>query len=239
MATAHDRCTSDSAEQGGEHDVSLTEAEHVFAGPHESGVNDLFRAVFLTRPRLLRYASFAPTSAVVTNIPAISFPGVGSIHFAVIFDIPVVDFHPDSSGGMPPPLALGIGEFSVRTTVTLILLCRGDRKRDEGATTHLPPASTAPVVAKLDVWGVGSPTVTTFGPSSGEMTFRLRAVELVDITPDDLESLLECLIRMLLDAVLQQVRLPFNALDAGFFSLNLLRGPEVEDDQAKLYGDIV
>ena len=49
----------------------------------------------------------------------------------------------------------------------------------------------------------------------------------------------ENLIRMLLDAVLQQVRLPFSSLNADFFLLNLLRGPEVEDDQAKLYGDIV
>jgi hypothetical protein len=108
--------------------VSLTEAEHVFAGPHESGVNDLFTAVFTARPRLLNYASFVSTSVSVTNIPPISFPMVGNIHYAVLFSIPVADFHPDSSGGMPPPLTLGPGEFSVRTTVTLILFCQGERK---------------------------------------------------------------------------------------------------------------
>ena len=220
--------------------MSLTEAEHVFAGPHETGVNDLFTAVFTARPRLLNYASFVPTSLSVTNIPPIAFPMVGNIHYAVLFSIPVADFHPDSSGGMPPPLSLGPNQFSVRTTVTLVLLCQGERKdREPGTTTHVPTPSTAPIIAKLDGWGVGEPVVTTFGPGSGEVTFRLRAVELVDVAPDELESLLECLIRMLLDAVLQQVRLPFNSLNAGFFLLNLLRGPEVEDDQAKLYGDIV
>lgn len=221
--------------------VSLTEAEHVFAGPHETGVNDLFEAVFTARPRLLNYASFVPTSVSVTNIAPISFPMVGNIHYAVLFSIPIADFHPDSSGGMPPPLTLGAGEFSVRTTVTLVLFCQGERKgRDEPPiTTHVPKPATAPIIAKLDVWGVGAPVVTSFAPGSGEVTFRLRAVELVDVAPDELESLLECLIRMLLDAVLQQVRLPFSSLNADFFQLNLQRGPEVEDDQAKLYGDIV
>lgn len=223
--------------------MSLTEAEHVFTGPHETGVNDLFEAVFTARPRLLNYASFVPTSVSVTNIPPISFPMVGNINFGVLFSIPVVDFHPDSSGVMPPPLTLGPGEFSVRTTVTLILFCQGERKRDDKrddvVTTHVPLPSFAPLIARLEVCGVGAPVVTTFGPGSGEISFRLRAVELVDVKPDELESLLECLIRMLLDAVLRQVKLPFNSLNAGFFQLNLLRGPEVEDDQAKLYGDIV
>ena len=33
--------------------MSLTEAETVFAGVHEAGVNDLFEAFFTARPRFL------------------------------------------------------------------------------------------------------------------------------------------------------------------------------------------
>jgi hypothetical protein len=43
---------------------------------------------------------------------------------------------------------------------------------------------------------------------------------------------------MILQAVLDQLRLPFHALTMGAFSLILLRGPEIGDDQLKLWGDV-
>jgi hypothetical protein len=43
---------------------------------------------------------------------------------------------------------------------------------------------------------------------------------------------------MVLQAVLLNVKLPFHALTAGAFALALLRGPEVEDDQVKIYGTV-
>lgn len=43
---------------------------------------------------------------------------------------------------------------------------------------------------------------------------------------------------MMLQAALANVQLPFDALSVGAFSLILLRGPEIEDDQVKLYGDV-
>jgi hypothetical protein len=80
-------------------------------------------------------------------------------------------------------------------------------------------------------------TAVYFSPGVGEIRFQVDQVEIVDIKPDSLEEVLECLLRMVLQAVLQNVRLPFQVLTAGAFSLALLRGPEVEDDQVKLYGN--
>jgi hypothetical protein len=224
--------------------MSLTETEEVHAGLNESGANDLLTAIFKARPRLLNYRS----SALIPGPPAapsawstmapIAFPGVpGGIDWGVQFDIPVIDFHPDSSGGLPPPLVLGAGRFSIQTTVTLTLLCatrRGHHDPDN------PKAATTPLRAKLGLAGIGHTTVVYFGtPGEGEITLDVDAVEIVDIAPDDLETLLECLIRMLLDAAIGAVRLPFRAVTAGAFAFALVRGPEVEDDQLKLYGNVL
>jgi hypothetical protein len=223
--------------------VSLTEAEHLFAGLHETGANDLLRAFFTARPQHLNYRTSpavgpVPASATAwTTIPAISFPGVpGGIQLAIQFSIPTVDFDPDTLG-VPPPLVFAAGEFSLRTTVTLAVLCgsrRGDGDPDrQGQTFALQRAV-------LQIVGLGRVRVQTFGPGTGELSFELEAVEIVDITPNDLEALLECLILQLLRGVLSTVRLPFSGIPvAAGLTLLLQRGPEVENDQVKLYGDAV
>lgn len=224
--------------------MSLTETEEVFAGLNESGANDLLTAVFTARPRLLNYRSSPlipgpPAAAAAwTTMAPIAFPGIaGGIDWGVQFAIPAIDFHPDSSGGLPPPLVLGANRFSVHTAVILTLLCatrRGQHDPDN------PKGAVIPVRVKLELFGIGHTTAVYFGtPGSGEVTFGIDAVEIVDIAPDELESLLECLIRMLLDAALGAVRLPFEAITAGAFAFALVRGPEVEDDQLKLYGNVL
>jgi hypothetical protein len=63
-------------------------------------------------------------------------------------------------------------------------------------------------------------------------------VKILDITPNSLDSVLECLLRMILQSVLANIRLPFHALTIGAFSLILTRGPEVDNDQVKLFGKV-
>jgi hypothetical protein len=216
--------------------MSLTEAEHVFAGIHETGINDLLTAFFTARPRLLNYGTsfFVPaTTVAATNVPTISFPGIpGGIEYAISFSIPVVDIHPDSSG-VASPLPPGPEQLNLRTTVKLTVGCgrwnRGEQSR---------PPSFNPLDTNLDLWALGQPIVELFGlPGSGQVSIQVENVEIVNIAPESLESVLECIIRMILDAVLANVQLPFNALTAGAFSLILLR-VEIEDDQVKLYGDV-
>ncbi len=222
--------------------MSLTETERVFAGVHQDGVNDLLTAIFTARPRYLNYGSplFVPaTTATVTQIPAIPFPGVpGGIHYAILFTIPRVDFHPDDSSGASP-LPPGLGQFTLTTTVRLVVACTGRQRDPTGATTHVPPPSVVPLVTALQVIARGRPDVRFFGPpGSGDVGLVIEQVEIVDISPDSLESVLECLIRMMLQAALANVRLPFSALSMGAFQLVLVRGPEVEEDQVQLYGNI-
>ena len=222
--------------------MSLTEAEHLFAGLHEAGANDFLRAFFTARPHRLNYRSspavgpVPPLASAWTTIPSISFPGVpGGVELAVQFSIPTVDLDPDTLG-VPPPLVFAAGEFSLRTTVTLAVLCgsrRGDDPDHPGPTFVLQQAT-------FQLVGLGRIRVQAFGAGSGELSFEVEAVEIVDIKPNDLESLLECLILQLLRGALSTVRLPFSGFPvAAGLTLLLQRGPEVEDDQAKLYGDAV
>jgi hypothetical protein len=145
--------------------VSLTESEEVHAGLHGSGVNDLFTAVFTARPRL----STTGASPLVAGPPAapaawidvapIAFPG---IDWGVQFEIPVVDFHPDSIGRLPPALTLAVGRLSLKTAVTLMCSSRRgqcdmtDPMRDalKGIALRfglVPAASLLPVI----VWVAG------------------------------------------------------------------------------------
>ncbi|HZN14605.1 MAG TPA: hypothetical protein VFB78_10085 [Acidimicrobiales bacterium] len=233
--------------------MSLTEAEHVFAGLHEDGINDFLTAFFRVRRHHLRYGSsfFVPaTNASETRMDAIPFPNVpGGIQWAVEFAIPTVDFFKDSSGGgMPSQLVLDINHLSLHTRCVISLVCGLVRVRDHGddrghddKPDDKPPdrqafGSAHVERAVFDVWAIGHPVTRFTGGGSGSLGFAIDAVELVDITPDPLESLLECLIQTLLQAALVDVALPFRSLRAGAFSLTLQRGPEIEDDQAKVYG---
>jgi hypothetical protein len=222
--------------------VSLTEAEHLFAGINESGVNDFLVAFFHARPHYLNYRTtpavgpVPPSPSAWTTIPAISFPGVsGGLHLAVQFGIPRIDFDPDSSGTMPPQLTLGTGEFSLETTVQLAVLC--DVKGGGGNDDRQPTGML--LRTSLELWAVGTAGATMTSPGNGWISFDVSQVELVDVKPDSLESVLECLILSILRAVLSNVQLPFSAVTVGAFTLSLTRGPVTETDEAKLFGDVM
>ncbi|MFL1897538.1 hypothetical protein ACJWDR_00225 [Streptomyces tauricus] len=153
----------------------------------------------------------------------------GGIQYAVRFSIPRVDFFPQTEP-LPPPLTLSNGQFALRTDVDLTVLC----PRAEGQD-----GAGRPISARLGVAAVGRPLVRVTNPGTGTVSLDLLGVELSDITPEPLESVLECLVLSLLRGVLSSVNLPFEALRVGAFTLNLLRGPESEDDQLKLYGAAV
>lgn len=239
--------------------MSLTEAENVFASVHEDAVNDFIRAFFGARPRHLRYGSpfFVPATTVSeTTMARIAFPGTGGIEWSVRFTPPVVDLFDDDSGGaMPSQITLGPGQFTLRTRVTLCLLCgfirrddnedrpndddrkdRGRKDRDDKPPEERDGKQPHEICTRLDVWALCHPVLRRVG-GVDELSFRVDQVEIVDIKPSALESLIECLIEMLLAAVLSQMWLPLPALRAGAFELLLTRGPEVEDDQVKVYGN--
>lgn len=226
--------------------MSLTQTEQVLGSIHEDALNDLLRAFFSARPRYRRYGSpaFAPSTTVnETQMGAIPFPGVpGGIDWRVSFDIPHLDLYKES-GQLPPQLALNPGQFSLRTAVELCINCvsRRDNRPPTvaaGKDDRQPAKADHEMCTKLQVYGVGHLDAWSDSSGNGEVRLRVDAVEIVDITPDTLESVLECLLRMVLDAALAEVVLPLQALRAGAFRLVVANGPLIEDDRLKVYGNV-
>jgi hypothetical protein len=215
--------------------MSLTLADTVMAAVHENGVNDFMAAFFKARPRHLVYGTpaFVPvTTVAATSISAMTFPGVpGGIDLLVVFALPTIDFDPDSSGGASP-LPPGPGQLAIHTSVRLTVGCKRARDPNEHENEFVP------ISTSLELFAVGAPLVSVFGPGAGEIRFRLDRLEIVDIKPDSLESVLECLLLMMLRAALSNFRLPFSAMSVGFVTLILKKGPLIETDQIKVFGDV-
>jgi hypothetical protein len=224
--------------------MSLTNAEQVFGAIHEDALNDMIRAFFNARPRHRRFGSPAfvgATTITETQMGAIPFPGSGGIDWRVTFAIPVIDLFKQSRA-LPPELTLRPGQFSLTTTVELCLNClaRKDDRRVPADPDHRrgnPERADHVVCASLRVFGTGHLDSWHNANGDGGVRLRVDAVELVDVTPDGLETVLECLIKMVSTPPCQ-VELPISALRAGAFRLVVVRGPEIDDDRIKVAGNL-
>lgn len=243
--------------------MSLTEGWAVFVSAHESALNDLVTALTTARPHLLSYGSpaFTPVSTRFdTAMAAIPFPGTGGIDWHVRFTTPHLDLYKQDDP-LPPQLTLGPGAFSLTTKVQLCVDCtsRAGGKDKPGATTHdqasderaAREAAKAdrerwdetrgkardPMCAELGVAAIGHLVPTSAGgePAVG---FALDAIELVDVTPDALESVLECLLGTVLRAVLATLSIPLSAIRVGAFTLTPTQGPLIDADAVLARGSL-
>lgn len=202
--------------------MSLTQAQTIFAGVHETGINDLLLAFFRARPRHLRYGTplFVPaTTVMATSVSAISFFGL-NIQFQIACEpIPTVDITPGGAGSAA--LMPGVNEFTVRTNLNFTVVINNG----------------PPITGSLLVLGLCGPFIAVSTPGTGQLGIVLKRVEIVDITPNWVESLVEGLVLGILQTVLATVRFPFNTITAGAFGLILLVGPTAETDQIKVRGN--
>jgi len=222
--------------------VSLTQVNHVFAGVHEHAINTFLQAFLTARPHYVNYgtSAFVPaTTAAATNVAPINFPGIpGGVQYMVQFSIPVVDlFPPDGASPLPP----GPGELNVKVNAKITLGCMKWDSR--GSKDGRPNVSMSPLSTTLTVWALGKPDVRYFGPGNGDIGIQLEDVKIPALAcvkgePNSLEAIVECILRMVLQALLEQLRLPFHALTIGFVQLILQRGPQIDADQLELWGDI-
>ncbi|MDM0110104.1 hypothetical protein QTH97_34755 [Variovorax sp. J22R24] len=234
--------------------MSLTESQAVFASVHETAINDFLTAFCRARPRYLNYGSpaFTPVTTVAeTRMDAIAFPGVaGGIQWRLRLSIPKIDLFKQTDP-LPPELVLGPGQFSAEIDAELCIECRKIRidpkpprpPRGKDNPNEPPHDGRQHPIAELTcfrlrVFAIGhlEQVVTTTGEDA--IAFAVDLIEIVDIQPPELESFLECLLFMILQAVLAGIRLPLDALRADAFPLALTVGPLIEDDQIKARGTL-
>jgi hypothetical protein len=93
-----------------------------------------------------------------------------------------------------------------------------------------------PMCCKLGVYAVGH-LVSTWVAGGPAIGFAVDSVEIVDIEPNALESVLECLLTMILRSVLATVSLPVGALQLDAFTLTPTEGPLIDVDRVLARGD--
>ena len=215
--------------------MSLTGAFHVFADIDEQGTNKALQAFFGARPHYLHYGSapfVAASSVSVTQVSTIAFPGIpGGIPYAIDLTVPVVDLFPPD-GALPPPLVLGPDQLSITTKATITLGCM------TGSGDHDKGGRITPVRTTLDVIAIANPVSHFFSPGVGFVTFHVDQVLIPGVAPASLQAVLDCLLEMILNALLASVQLPFDIIDANFVKIILEAGPTIADDQIKIWGDV-
>ena len=235
--------------------MSLTQAETVFASINETAINALITAFCMARPHYLAYGSpaFTPVTTVgETAMAAIAFPGIpGGIDWRIRLSIPRIDLFRQTTA-LPPELSLGPGQFSAEVEAELCIACRTiridpkpprpNKGRDQPQDVPPDPTRSDPhplrelTCFKLQVFAIGHLEHVLTSTGEDGIAFAVDAVEIVDVKPDGLAAFLDCLLFMILQAVLANIRLPLRALRAGAFHLALTVGPLIEDDQIKVRG---
>lgn len=200
--------------------MSHTQGQQLFAGADEAGINDLLRRFFSARPRHLRYGTpaFIPaTTSSGTSVPAVSFLGI-TIDFRIEASIPTVDVTP---GGGGTTLVPGPGELVATTTFRFQVRVGG----------FPDVAGTLGVAARC------RPVVVSSSPGVGTIGLSVLQVEIVDITPDWIETIAENLVVALAQTLLGAFTIPFNAFTVGAFGLTLLAGPIADQNQIQVRGN--
>lgn len=224
--------------------MALTAGHAAYAALHENGLNKFIRNVYLVRPHYFHYATslFGGGTTNIDPLSPIDVPGLGSvIQYSIAISQPVIDFVPQDVGStLPAPLTLGPDQFSLTAEVQFCIACglidqpKPGTFFNEGSDRGWSPKRLCTV---LHVWAVGHPTVQPL--SAIDKLIGLQIDQIVVKNICDLEQIIECIAKDMINALLLRLQQKVSELVLGAFGLILAAGPEISDDQLKIWGDIV
>lgn len=199
---------------------------------------------------------------IMTVVPPLPIADTGyGVNYCIQLVEAEIDFHKGNVIALPPELnpPLAAQHFSGRTRVCAGLGCPPDEVVDrlppppptsKGHERPQKPLTPLPF-RKLDCFCVEVFVVGHVDVDGDELVPRLDGLEIVDITPDGLESSLECYLELLIKlAVVPQLRVAipkfvFDILDLATVTLAptpisaaVPHNPAIEDDQLKVFVDV-
>lgn len=208
-------------------------------------------------PDVLNFGN--PLMTVVPPLP-IADTGYG-VNYCIQLVEAEIDFHKGNVIALPPQLnpPLGPQHFSGRARVCAGLGCPPDEVVDrlppppppsKGHERPQKPLTPLPF-RKLDCFCIEVFVVGHVDADDDELVPRLDGLEIVDITPDGLESSLECYLELLIKlAIVPQLRVAipkfvFDILDLATVTLAptpisaaVPHNPAIEDDRLKVFVDV-
>jgi hypothetical protein len=211
--------------------------------------------------------AFVPASSTsATQMAPIPFPGSPGLQWSVALTVPQLDLFKQDLP-LPPELGIGPGQFSVSTEVRLCVDCAARKGEDPKGDDHDHDPNDPkdprhedpkepdgrgdepwrddrdnwgkaknPVCCRLRVFAVGH-LVSTWAGGQPAIGFAVDSLEIVDIEPNALESVLECLLLMILRSVLATLSLPVTALELDAFTLTPTEGPLIDVNRVLARGD--
>lgn len=223
--------------------MALTAGHAAYAALHENGLNKFIRNVYLVRPHYFHYATslFGGGTTNIDLLSPIDVPGLGSvIQYSIAISQPVIDFVPQDAGStLPAPLTLGPNQFSLTADVQFCIACGLIDRQTIGSLFNEGDREWSPkrLCTVLHVWAVGHPTVEPLSATDKLIGLQIDQIVVKNIC--DLEQIVECIAKDMVNALLVKLQQKVSKLVLGAFGLILAAGPEIGDDQLKIWGDIV
>jgi len=238
--------------------MALTNGHAAFAALHENGLNTFISHVYSTRRYYFHFAALPMGSGTpgvdFEVLPPIPIPVAGyGMAYSIDLSKPIIDFAPQNAGStLPAPLVLGPNQFSLYVEdVQICLLCgfhvpipdpnpqgkeRGNDRPPPGKPRRPQPER---VCTRLQAWAGGHPTVVHLSATDSLLGLEIDNIVVKEVCA--LEPILECIAKDVVNALLDQLqftltRIALGALPAG---LILAAGPEISNDQLKVWAKIV
>lgn len=258
--------------------MAFTDNCDLFGSLDEKAINLVGRHVMRQRPSLFNYGTariaenrrlwcrrvaVAQDVVVFSNpwmtvVPPLPIPGTTyALEYCLQISEVEIDFHPNDVVALPAELGptLPPQHFAGMVKVCAGLSCPSERLKDyvAGAATHTKGRERGGTIpaAELDCFCLDVFVVGHVSTDGADLVPVLDRLEIVDITPDGLESSLECyLTAMIRLAILPQLRVALPTI--AFDLLNLAtvtisptptsttvpNNPAIEDDQLKAFLDV-
>jgi len=207
--------------------MSLTGTDGLFAGVHENGINDFINAYFGARPRFLKIGTplfVSATTVDQTRIDPIDLGG--GIHFMLELTPPKLDLHPSTNGFA---LAPGPNEFSLEIKAKLTVACIKQQRDKPDDRKDFPTEST-----DLAVCARGS-----IVRNGNLLKLVIDEVEIKDIQPDSLESVIECILLQVLQGALAGLCIPYSQVNLQIGTLTPGPAPVIADNTLSVSANLV